>query len=298
MRDIAPALAGHMAEGATTLCHCWKLLRRDGVVLGFTDHDRDLVFAGVTFAACSGLEPSEISAELGFAVATSEVAGALSALSLTEADIVSGLYDDATVETWLVNWADPEGQRLLLDVASIGEIKRTDHAFLAELRGIMHRLDQPQGRLYSLACAADLGDARCGIDLTLPAFCAEGSVAATDGRLLVQAGDLGDYADGWFTGGRLVWTAGANAGAAAVEVKHHRRDGSKHVLTLWQAPAATIGAGDAFTVTAGCDKRHATCRDRFANVVNFRGFPHMPGNDFVVAYPREGEGHDGGSFFR
>jgi len=192
MRDIAPALAGHMAEGATTLCHCWKLLRRDGVVLGFTDHDRDLVFAGVTFAACSGLEPSEISAELGFAVATSEVAGALSALSLTEADIVSGLYDDATVETWLVNWADPEGQRLLLDVASIGEIKRTDHAFLAELRGIMHRLDQPQGRLYSLACAADLGDARCGIDLTLPAFCAEGSVAATDGRLLVQAGDLGD----------------------------------------------------------------------------------------------------------
>ncbi|APF37040.1 beta tubulin [Chelatococcus daeguensis] len=297
MRDIDPAFAEHLAASATTLSHCWKLLRRDGAVFGFTDHDRDLAFGGVTFAARSGLEPSEVSAELGFAVATSEVAGALSAVSLTEADIVGGLYDDATVETWLVNWADPEAQRLLVDVASIGEIKRTDHAFLAELRGIMHRLDQPQGRLYSLACAADLGDARCGVDLTLPAFRAEGAVTATDGRLVVQARDLGDHADGWFTGGRLVWTGGANAGAA-VEVKHHRRDQGGHLLTLWHAAPATIGEGDAFTVTAGCDKRHATCRDRFSNTVNFRGFPHMPGNDFVVTYPREGEGHDGGSFFR
>lgn len=297
MRDIDPAFAEHLAASATTLCHCWKLLRRDGAVFGFTDHDRDLAFAGVTFAARSGLEPSEVSAELGFAVATSEVAGALSAVALTEADIVGGLYDDATVETWLVNWADPEGQRLLVDVASIGEIRRTDHAFLAELRGIMHRLAQPQGRLYSLACAADLGDARCGVDLTLPAFRAEGAVTATDGRLVVQARDLGDHADGWFTGGRLVWTGGANAGAA-VEVKHHRRDQGGHLLTLWHAAPATIGEGDAFTVTAGCDKRHATCRDRFSNTVNFRGFPHMPGNDFVVTYPREGEGHDGGSFFR
>lgn len=297
MRDIDPAFAEHLAASATTLCHCWKLLRRDGAVFGFTDHDRDLAFAGVTFTARSGLEPSEVSAELGFAVATSEVAGALSAVSLTEADIVGGLYDDATVETWLVNWADPQGQRLLVDVASIGGIKRTDHAFLAELRGIMHRLDQPQGRLYSLACAADLGDARCGVDLTLPAFRAEGVVTATDGRLVVQARDLGDHADGWFTGGRLAWTGGANAGAA-VEVKHHRRDQGMHLLTLWQAAPATIAEGDAFTVTAGCDKRHATCRDRFSNTVNFRGFPHMPGNDFVVTYPREGEGHDGGSFFR
>lgn len=297
MRDIDPAFAEHLAASATTLCHCWKLLRRDGAVFGFTDHDRDLAFAGVTFAARSGLEPSEVSAELGFAVATSEVAGALSAVSLTEADIVGGLYDDATVETWLVNWADPEGQRLLVDVGSIGEIKRTEHAFLAELRGIMHRLDQPQGRLYSLTCAADLGDARCGVDLTLPAFRAEGVVSATDGRLVVQAHDLGSHADGWFTGGRLVWTGGANAGVA-VEVKHHRRDQGVHLLTLWHAAPATVGEGDAFTVTAGCDKRHATCRDRFANTINFRGFPHMPGNDFVVTYPREGEGHDGGSFFR
>ena len=52
-------------------------------------------------------------------------------------------------------------------------------------------------------------------------------------------------------------------------------------------------------MTAGCDKRFSTCRGTFANVANFRGFPHMPGNDFVIRIPREGEsGFDGGSLFR
>jgi uncharacterized phage protein (TIGR02218 family) len=52
-------------------------------------------------------------------------------------------------------------------------------------------------------------------------------------------------------------------------------------------------------VTVGCDKSHETCRARFDNVLNFRGFPHMPGNDFVVRVPQQGEpGHDGGSLFR
>ena len=66
-------------------------------------------------------------------------------------------------------------------------------------------------------------------------------------------------------------------------------------LDLWQAMAAPIEAGDAFIVSAGCDKRFATCRDRFANVANFRGFPHMPGNDFALSYPTVDGGHDGGS---
>ena len=55
-------------------------------------------------------------------------------------------------------------------------------------------------------------------------------------------------------------------------------------------------AGDAFTVTAGCDKQFATCRRSSPTRVNFRGFPHMPGNDFVTSYPCRGEpGNDGES---
>ena len=53
--------------------------------------------------------------------------------------------------------------------------------------------------------------------------------------------------------------------------------------------ACAIAAGDAFTLRAGCDKQFATCRAKFANAVNFRGFPHMPGDDFVLSYATQGD---------
>lgn len=297
MRDLPPGLAAHLDGGATTLCHCWRLTRRDGAVMGFTDHDRDLAFAGTAFRALSGLEGAEVTAELGFAVGGGEVSGALVAAALTEDDLAAGLYDDAGLESWLVNWADVT-QRLLLDTGSIGEVRRTEHAFVAEVRGLMHRLDEERGRLYRPACAADLGDGRCRVNLEAAAFTATGTVAASDGRLGFTTAALASQADGWFTGGVVTWTAGANAGTA-IDVKLHRRVGSTAEVVLWQPMPRPIAAGDAFRIAAGCDKRFETCRTKFANALNFRGFPHMPGNDFVVQIPRQGEpGHDGGSLFR
>jgi uncharacterized phage protein (TIGR02218 family) len=65
-------------------------------------------------------------------------------------------------------------------------------------------------------------------------------------------------------------------------------------LALWQQMPEPIAEGDLFAVSAGCDKRLETCRMKFANAVNFRDFPHLPGNDFVAAYAVPGEpGHDG-----
>jgi uncharacterized phage protein (TIGR02218 family) len=109
------------------------------------------------------------------------------------------------------------------------------------------------------------------------------------------ASGLTAFEDGWFTAGKLTWTSGANVGLG-VEVKSHRVEGAAVVLTLWQAMAEPLAANDAFIVTAGCDKRFATCRERFANAANFRGFPHIPGNDFVVSYAVPGApGNDGAS---
>lgn len=297
MRDVPAALAAHLGEGVTTLCRCWKLTRRDGTVFGFTDHDRDLVVAGQAYAAGGGLDASEAGAELGFAIGGGEVSGALSSVAITEADILAGLYDDATVETRLVNWAAPD-PALLLDIGQIGEIRRADDAFVAELRGPMHRLDEEQGRRYRATCSADLGDARCGIDLALPAYSASGHVTGTDGALSVVTGDLGGFLAGAFVGGRLLWLTGANGGAA-IEIKLHVVVAFGQQLVLWQRAARPIVAGDTFRVTVGCDKRFPTCRDRFANATNFRGFPHMPGNDFILKVAAQGEaGLDGGSLFR
>ena len=296
MRTLPKNLAAHLADGATTLCHCWKLSRRDGRAFGFTDHDRDLSFDGLTFAARTGLEAAEASAELGFAVGGGEVSGALVSAGLTEDDIASGLYDDASVEIWLVNWSNVS-ERLLLDIGSIGEIRRADGTFVAELRGLMHRFDEERGRLFRATCSADLGDAKCGVNLSSSTYSDTGTVTRTDGALAIAASGIG-FADGWCTGGKLTWTSGANRDLS-VEIKVHRAVDGIDEFDLWQRAPQPIEIGDAFRVTAGCEKTHAACRDKFGNALNFRGFPHMPGNDFIIRMPQQGEpGLDGGSFFK
>jgi uncharacterized phage protein (TIGR02218 family) len=293
MRTIPPALQAKLDEGVTTLCRCWTVARNDGAVQGFTDHDEDVVLGGVTCRAGTGLTASEAAQKLGLAVDGSEFSGALSDDSLNEDDLAAGLYDAAAVALWLVDWSAPD-LRVLLANGTLGEIKREGMAFTAEVRGLSQRLSEESGRLYTAGCSADLGDARCKVDLDNPAYRGDGAVDVLPATSSFGAKGLDAFADGWFTGGKLTFTGGANAGLS-VEVKTHVNDGAVS-LTLWQQMPQSIAVGDTFTVTAGCDKRFTTCHDRFDNVVNFRGFPHIPGNDFVIRYPVQGEpGNDGAS---
>ena len=277
MRSIETGLAAHIAAGVTTLCRCWKLTRSDGAVLGFTDHD----------------DAGEDTTALGFAVGGMEVSGALSSERLSADDLAAGLYDNAEVRVFLVNWSSP-GERHLLRLGHLGEVTREDGAFRAEIRGLAAALDETRGRIFRHTCDADLGDGRCGIDLTDPAYRGTGTVAVAGDRRRFAAGGLDAFAAGWFERGRLTWTSGGNAGRAA-EVRSHRNAGGTVTIELWQPMHHAIAAADGFLVTAGCDKLFSTCRAKFANGVNFRGFPHMPGNDFALTYARQGEGNDGGA---
>ena len=147
MRQISSTLQAHLDSGTTTLCHCWRLTRKDGVVLGFTDHDRDLSFEGTTFEAVSGFMATEMRETIGLNVDSMEVDSALSSLRLEEDDLMAGLYDDARIEIFRVNWTDVS-QFLLLRYGSLGEISRGETSFNAELRGMAHYLNQTQGRSY------------------------------------------------------------------------------------------------------------------------------------------------------
>jgi uncharacterized phage protein (TIGR02218 family) len=296
MRAVSPSMQAKLDSSASTFCNCWRLARKDGTVMGFTDHDRDLAFGGVVYRADSGLSATQAEASLGLSVGSGEALGALRSDGLSEADLFNGLYDGASVEIWLVDWSEIE-DRLLIDAATIGELTRSEFAFSAELRSLAHLFDQPRGDSFQRGCSADLGDARCKIDVSVSAFRASGAVvAASSAALTASLSD--DFDDGFFTGGRLTFTSGANLGARAT-VKSHRRAGVHVQLALWSPHAVAISPGDAFDVIAGCDKSAETCRRKFANLVNFRGFPHMPGNDLVVAYPSSAApAMDGGSLFR
>jgi uncharacterized phage protein (TIGR02218 family) len=293
MRTIPAALQAKLDSGVTTLCRCWIVTRGDGVVQGFTDHDEDVAVDTVVCRAGAGLTGTEATQKLGLATDSSEITGALAADTLNEDDLAAGRYDAAGVALWLVDWSEPD-LRVLLAKGVLGEIKRDGPVFTAELRGLSDRLTQDTGRLFTTTCAADLGDARCKVDLTLPAYRGSGVVATVTAVSSFTAAGLDAYSDGWFTAGKLTFAGGANAGLG-VEVKIHR-NAAAVAFTLWQAMPQPIAAGDTFVVTAGCDKAFATCHGRFANAVNFRGFPHIPGNDFVMSYPTAGApGNDGAS---
>jgi uncharacterized phage protein (TIGR02218 family) len=183
---------------------------------------------------------------------------------------------------------------VLIRKGSLGQVKRGKLSFEAEIRGLAQRLNQPMGRAFGYSCDADLGDTRCTVDLSDAAFHGSGAVtAASDARRFTASG-LGAFASGWFSGGKLTWTSGANMGRA-MEVKRHAVSALSVSVQLWQAMSETVIAGDGFTITAGCDKQFTTCKTKFANQVNFRGFPYMPGNDAVLSYPSRGDALDGKS---
>ena len=289
MKTLPDGLQAHLDGGATTLCWCWKLTRRDAAVQGFTDHDQPLTFDGVTYAPASGFTASEVQSSLGLAVDNLTLAGALSSATLNEDDLAAGLYDNAAMAIWRVNWSAP-AQRVLMRAGTLGEVTRGGNAFHAEIRGLAQALNQPVGRVFGHLCDADLGDARCGFAITATASAV---ITVTDARRFAASG-LGAFASGDLTGGKLTFTSGANAGRG-MDVKRHAVSAGIVSVELWQAMSEAVAASDAFTVTPGCDKQFSTCRDRFANGINFRGFPYMPGNDAVLAAPAANQVLDGGS---
>ncbi len=283
----------HLASGVTTLCRCWAVTRSDGTVLGFTDHDVDLTFEGISFAADSGMAARSLEQTTGLAVDNTEALGVLSAAAVTEADIRAGRYDGARVKAWLVNWAEVD-QRMVLFAGTIGEIQRAGGAFQAELRGLSEALNQPQGRVYQKGCAAVLGDAACGVDLDAPGYSAVVPVETVSGGKFFTFSSLGGFADRWFEKGRLRVEDGAARGLVAL-VKNDRFSDGVHEIELWEALPAQVAPGDTVRIEAGCDRRLRTCRLKFANTVNFRGFPAIPGEDWLMSVPRRDGLNDGGS---
>jgi len=273
---------------------CWTLARRDGVVLGFTDHDADLVVGGVPCRAATGWTASALDEKTGLAVGNTEVAGALSDAGITEADILAGRFDGARIEAFEVEWSGSGAARRVF-AGTMGEVTQAGGAFRAEVRGLAEGLNRPIGRVYQRRCSAVLGDGRCKADLAQAAFSAEAVViSAVEARdFVVDSGRV--FAAGWFEGGRILVLDGAAAGLAGVVKADRAEGGVRRALGLWSGLRAEVAPGTRVRIEAGCDKQAATCRAKFGNFANYRGFPHVPGDDWLLAYPAAGGAHDGSS---
>lgn len=291
MTPLPPGLAAHVAGTAISLCHCWTVRRKDGVAIGFTDHDETLVLDGIAHDPQTGFNASAAEAELGLKTATMDVEGALRSDRINDQDLRAGKYDQAVVETWLVNWQSP-GDRIRLRTSRIGRIEISGDSYKAELQGMAEATDRRTGRLIRRQCDAELGDGRCALDISGAAYMTAGTVLAATATMLDVSG-CGGFDEGWFEQGALHWTSGANAGTVS-KVAGTAADGVSMRLALWLPPAMPVANGDGFNLYAGCDKRFETCKAKFANGLNFRGFPHLPGNDAVYTYVNGDGLFDGG----
>ncbi|WP_304615415.1 DUF2163 domain-containing protein [Paracoccus sp. (in: a-proteobacteria)] len=267
---------------AQTLARAWSIRRADGLVLGFTDHDRRLRFAGVTFRPDQGLTARAISQATGLAVDNSEAVGALSDDAITEIDLLSGRWDGASLRMWEVDWRDVSQRRLVFR-GSLGEVSRANGAFRAELRGLAEPLNQPQGRIYHPRCTAELGDAACKMGLDAPAWTVELAVQGQDEARTFRLTGFPAYDANWFEGGTLEVLDGAAKSLRGRIKNDTARPGQSREIELWAGLAIPPAPGDRIRLVAGCDKAARTCRLKFANLLNFRGFPHMPPEDWLLA---------------
>lgn len=294
VKTLPSALQSHLDTGATTMSYCWRVTRTDGVVLGFTEHDQDLLFDGTTFKAATGFSSTSIEQSMGLNVDNLEVESILSDDSINESDLNAGLFDTAEIELFWVNWSDVD-QRILMSKGIIGEVRRGETSFNAELRSLSQKAQQRTGRTYQRYCDANLGDSRCGIDLEDSQYFENADIEeVVDKRnfktTLASSNDF-------FTLGKLVFTSGQNNGLE-IEVKTHKKSGTESNIELWYEPPYPLSVDDTFKIIVGCKKDHQTCQTKFSNITNFRGFPFIPGNDILQKYPKRGStggDYDGGS---
>lgn len=289
----AENLYEHLGSGATTVCRAWTVRREDGIMLGFTDHDEDLLVDGVVCRADTGMTARALQQTTGLSVDNSEAIGALTDASIRETDLLAGRFDRAEVRSYLVNWASPmdwiEQFR-----GSFGEIVRAGGAFRAELRGLTEALNQPQGFAFQAGCSAVLGDARCRFATTTPGFFVDLVVESVEDGRRFEFQAFAGFDDRWFEHGRIEVLSGEAAGLTG-QVKTDRTRENGRRLELWQGVGAPVVTGDTIRVYAGCNKSAATCRTKFANFLNFRGFPDIPGEDWLASYPVPDKPNKGGA---
>jgi len=275
MKSLAPALLAHYQLPVTTIATCWKCTLKDLSILGFTNYVRDLVVDGRTYLASSGYKPSAVQTSSQLNVDNMEVEGVLDNTVIREIDLITGVWDYAQIEIFEVNYMNPLDGINVLRTGTLGQIGIRRNTFVAELRGLLQGLQQPVGRSFGINCDADFGDSRCGINLAT--WTSSGSITSITGGRDVTCSLL---QPSWsYSGGLITMTSGVATGLTT-GIKSNPEPG--HII-LYEPFPFTPAIADTFTIKAGCDKSVKTCGDDYSNVVNFRGFPNLPGQDRLIS---------------
>lgn len=263
-------------DPVTTATYAWRLERADGVTLGFISHDRDVTISGLRYRAAPGMIPSTISRSDNLDIDSAEIEGVLTSAAISEEDLISGRWDGALLYIALVNWEYPDAEAMPLICGEFGQITHSGDGFTVEMLGATSFLDAAVAPVTSPSCRAEFGDRHCKISrhrhqIELP-------VTGIADDQIICTGLLGQAARYGY--GELRFLEGANAGLSFPILS-----GQGDAVRLAEQPLHPVAEAIRVRLTEGCDRNFSTCRDRFANSLNFRGEPYLPGNDLLTRYP-------------
>ncbi len=254
----------------TTFAICWKLKLKNNLELGFTDFARDLEIENLIYKARSGFRSSSIDNHSAISQDNFEVGGFLDSEDIKKKDILEGLYDNAYLEVFVIDYQNINNDKVILKTGYLGDIKMLDNQFVSEVRGVSYKLSNMIGQLYSPTCRAEFCDSKC--KLKRPKFIECNIISIEDGIKLKLDQEINNplYNYGF------IEIIGRNNHIVSIGI----RSCDKEIIYLTTA-LRNQNFPMKCKIYLGCDKTFATCCDVFNNAINFRGEPHMPGIDAI-----------------
>ena len=272
----------------TYYTNCFRIERTDGYIICLTELDKDLYIDDQqleptwdnivqTYLSAAGYTPTNMQSTSDNAVNNADVEGVLSAIGVQREDIIGGRYDFARIHMFLWDW---KNNTLVKKLGSghWGEVTIKDGSYVAEFRSLSQQLQQTIGRTYNPECDEQFCGTRCQLDVNN--YTTTGTVTNVLSNGEFENTILVPQSDGYFNYGKLTFTSGLN-NVIHMEVKNYTL--LNNTVELFLPMPFEIKSGDTFEVIAGCDKRLVTCKG-FNNIINFQGFPFIPGIDQISKF--------------
>jgi uncharacterized phage protein (TIGR02218 family) len=290
MRTLSAGLEAHLAGQAHTRCTMLRLDLRDGTSIGITDHDQDLTYTGVggslVYSAGSGILPSDVSLSVGLDADNYEVTGPIGDV-VTLPGILGKRFNRARARLFVVNWSDLTQGHAAIMWGKVSTARVEGDRFVLEVRSAVDAYNQTIGRVMTPICTADFGDAQC--KMTRTEFVTTVTAAASNFLFTVDITGMPDIS---FAYGDVAFNSGALAGGDEIEIFSF--DPDTGVVELLAPLADVPEAGDDLALYNGCSKLRMadditvpTCLG-YDNVINFRGWPEVPGSDIYLKQPVPG----------
>ena len=282
-RTLTAGMAAMLGTRAHSRCNMMRLDLRDGTSIGITDHNRDLAFdlgdGELAYSAKTGILSSDISLATGLESDNYEVTGPIGDV-ITQEALLGGRLDRAEVRLFQVNWKVLTDGPIRLMLGNVTDARAEGGRFVLEIRNQFDRYNQTVGNVITGYCSGKHASCCVNIGAEL-----ETTVTAVAGPMEFTVADI--LTDRHIPG-KVWFTSGSLAGTLPVETFSH----SDNTLTLFSPLVEAPQVGDTLIVKEGCSLTRAMCKERFNNVINFRGYPEVPGTDQVLRNPIPGQGND------